>query len=77
MKFMRILWPSFLMACVLEMFVFNIVDPSTLVWFGHAIDASRLGAYTVGFFIFWTVTALSSGLTLLLCASAAEVNERS
>ena len=60
-------WPSFLMAGVLEALVFAVVDPSSLHWFGgEAIDWSAQAIYTVSFFIFWLVLALTGALTRLL-----------
>jgi len=62
-----ILWPSFLMAGVLEMLVFAVVDPSSLHWFGaEPIDWSRSAVYSVTFFIFWAVIAISGAITRLL-----------
>lgn len=74
-RFMWIAWPSFLMAGVIEMLVFALVDPHDLHWFGHALDLSSQGIYTLCFFAFWLVTALSSALTALLAMPPAEVNE--
>lgn len=75
---MTVLWPSFLMAGVLEMLTFAVVDPGSLHWFGGPpIDWSPLAVYTVTFFIFWGVIAVGSALTLLLGAPAQEVNEPS
>jgi len=74
-RLMWIAWPSFLMACVVEMLVFAMVDPQDLNWFGHPLAISRQGIYTLSFFVFWLVTALSSGLTALLAMPPAEVNE--
>lgn len=62
-----IAWPSFLMAGVLEALVFALIDPSDLSWFGAApIELSRQAIYTLGFLIFWCVTALAASLSLLL-----------
>lgn len=73
---LTILWPSFLMAGVLEMLVFVVVDPSELRWFGgEAVQLSRQGVYTVTFLIFWAVISLSGALTALLGMSADEINE--
>jgi hypothetical protein len=71
---MWIAWPAFLMAGVLEVLVFGLVDPQDLQWFGHPIELSRQGVYTVTFFLFWAVTSVSSGLTTLLSMSPFEVN---
>ncbi|NIM43652.1 MAG: hypothetical protein GTN84_20650 [Hydrogenophaga sp.] len=59
-------WPSFLMAGVLEMLVFAVVDPSELHWQGGALDWSRPAVYTLAFFVFWAVIALSSALSVWL-----------
>jgi hypothetical protein len=75
---MTVLWPSFLMAGVLEMLTFAVVDPGSLHWFGGSpIDWPPLAVYTVTFFIFWGVIAVGSGLTQLLSASAQDINQPS
>lgn len=71
---MWILWPSFLLAGVLEMLVFSVVDPNDLHWPGMFQGLSRQAIYTLGFFVFWVGTALSSALTVLLALNASEVN---
>jgi hypothetical protein len=73
---LQILWPAFLMAAVLEMMLFAVVDPGDLRWFGGApIDWPRQAIYTVTFLIFWGVMAVSGALTAVLTRSDAEVNE--
>ena len=70
-KLMWIAWPAFLVAGLLEMLVFALVDPQDLHGFGgQAIELSRLGLYTLAFFAFWGITMLSSALTLLLATSS-------
>lgn len=69
---MGIAWPAFLLAAVLEMLVFAMVDPGDLHWFGHPLDWSRQAVYTVAFFVFWGVTAVSSALTALLVIRKSE-----
>lgn len=62
-------WPSFVMAGVLEMMVFAVVDPSSLTWFGaEPIGWSNNAVYTVTFLIFWAVIATSGAITQLLAA---------
>lgn len=62
-----VLWPSFLTAGVATAIFFANLDPEALraatfpSW-----EISRMAGYTVGFFMFWAVTALSSAVTLLL-----------
>ena len=73
-RIMWVVWPSFLMAGVLEILVFAMVDPQQLHWFGQSVQLSRQGIYTVTFFVFWLVTMLSSALTALLAVAPLEVN---
>jgi hypothetical protein len=62
-----VLWPAFVMAGVLEMLVFAVVDPGSLHWFGaEPIAWSRSAVYSVTFFIFWGVISTSTAITLLL-----------
>lgn len=64
---MLVLWPSFLMAGVLEMLTFAVVDPGSLRWFGaEPIGWSLSAIYSVTFFIYWGVIATSTAITLLL-----------
>ncbi len=73
-RLMWIAWPAFLMAGVLEVLVFGMVDPQDLQWFGHPLELSRQGVYSLAFFVFWGIAMLSSGLTTLLAMSPFEVN---
>jgi hypothetical protein len=73
-RIMWIVWPSFLMAGVIEILVFAMVDPQDIHWFGQTLQMSRQGIYTVAFFVFWLVTMLSSALTALLAITPADVN---
>ena len=54
-RMMWIAWPAFLVAAILEVIVFGMVDPQDMHWFGHPIEISRQGVYTVAFFVFWAV----------------------
>jgi hypothetical protein len=74
-KLMWIAWPAFLVAGLLEMLVFAMVDPQDLHWFGQPLELSRQGVYTLAFFVFWGVTMLSSALTTLLALSPFELNQ--
>lgn len=73
---MWIAWPAFLLAGVMEMLVFAMVDPHNLHWFGRPLDLSREAVYTLAFFVFWLLTIASSALTTLLALSPFEVNRR-
>jgi hypothetical protein len=73
LRAMHILWPSFLMAGVLEAMVFAVVDPGELHWFGGpAIEWSRQAVYSVTFAIFWWVISLAGALSALLAAEPPE-----
>ncbi len=73
-RLMWIAWPAFLVAGVLEMLVFAVVDPADLHWFDQPLEVSRTGVYTIAFFVFWAMTMASSALTSLLSMSPFEVN---
>lgn len=62
-----VLWPSFLMAGVLEALVFAVVDPSDLRWFGvESITWPLTAIYSVTFLIFWVGVAMAGAITQLL-----------
>lgn len=64
---MGIAWPTFLTAALLEMLVFAMVDPGDLHGLGgQPLEGSRQMVYTVAFFVFWAVTALSGALSVWL-----------
>jgi hypothetical protein len=64
---LQILWPAFLMAGVLEIGVFALVDPSDLHWLGGApLDISRQAVYTLAFLVFWGIIAVAGAITALL-----------
>lgn len=73
-RLMGIAWPAFLVAAVLEMVVFALVDPSDLHWFGSPLALSREAVYTLAFFVFWGLTMASSALTTLLALPSSELN---
>ncbi|MBI5611934.1 MAG: hypothetical protein HY942_02530 [Gammaproteobacteria bacterium] len=62
-KIIAILWPSFLMAGVATVLFFTAFDPALILAHTAFADVPRLGAYTVGFFLFWLLTASSCLLT--------------
>ncbi len=70
-----IAWPAFLVAAVLELMVFAVLDPEMLTLFGKPAGWSRQAVYTVTFLIFWVMMMVSSGLTMLLAVSPFELNQ--
>ena len=72
---LRILWPSFMFAGVLEAMVFAVIDPRDLRGFGGTpIGWTPLAIYSITFFIFWIVISGAGALTALLSLTADEVN---
>ena len=61
-----ILWPGFVMAIPAVGIVFSLIDPADIHLLGRPLEASRLGAYTLGFLFFWGVGVASSALTCFL-----------
>ena len=73
---LRILWPAFLVAGVLETLVFAVFDPQEMRWFGGPlIGWSPLAIYSLTFFIFWGAIATAGALTALLTLTADEINQ--
>ena len=72
---LRILWPAFLVAGVLEMLIFAVFDPQEMRWFGGPlIGWSPLTIYSITFLIFWGAIATAGALTALLTLTAEEIN---
>ena len=63
-KCIAILWPSFLVAIVASGLFFSAFDPDDLYPFGERAEISRLGFYSIGFLLFWLVSAISGIGTL-------------
>lgn len=57
-----VLWPSFLTAGLATVLFFAAFDPHQLLVTTHYAEAGRLAVYSVGFFLFWVLTALSCWL---------------
>jgi hypothetical protein len=62
------------MACAAELAFFAVFDPTDLHLFGVPIQADRMPVYTIGFFAFWAIGAVSSALTVFLAQSPFEVD---
>jgi hypothetical protein len=67
-----IAWPSFIAAAIAEMVWFALFDPADVAGGAHTL--SRTTVYSIAFFAFWGLMAVSSGLTWLLQRSADEIN---
>jgi hypothetical protein len=60
-KVIAVLWPSFLVAGIETIVFFTIFDPLN-VFIDYNI--TRLGAYSIGFFLFWVFAIIPCILTL-------------
>ncbi len=67
-----VLWTSFLSASVASVLGFAAVDPQLLRDAGPRIfdNLNREAGYALGFFFFWAIGALASGLTVFMVRSA-------
>ncbi len=59
-----VLWLSFLMAGVATGAFFSAIDPLELKYCVSFPEVSRTAAYSIGFFLFWLLTASSSLLSV-------------
>jgi hypothetical protein len=69
-----VLWPSFLVAAFAEMVFFAAIDPGEITLFGNPLDLTPTATYSVFFFFFWAMGAMTSGLTCFLQKSPFELN---
>lgn len=76
LRWIQILWPSFLVAGLAEMIFFTVIDPQELYLFGEPVHYSPLATYSVGFIGFWLVCAASSLSTVFFQRTAEEINQR-
>lgn len=59
-----VLWPSFLFAGLATIVFFALIDPLVMLDCQGVPPLSRTGAYSLGFFLFWLLTAAASASTL-------------
>ena len=68
-KAISVLWPSFATAIVASGIFFSAFNPRELIPFNLDVEVSPLAAYTIGFFIFWSLGIVSSLGTLYFTIS--------
>jgi hypothetical protein len=73
-RFIWILWPSFIVAAFANGVFFTVFDPHELIAFGEPVTGSRIAIYSIGFFAFWAVTAASNAMSSYLQRTSVEVN---
>jgi len=62
-KVIAVLWPSFIVAGVATILFFTAFDPEAILEASGYRPVGRLGGYSIGFFLFWLVTASACLLT--------------
>ena len=66
-----VVWISFLSAAIGTMVFFALFDPVDLSGiFDESLDIGRNAGYAVGFFFFWMLCAICSGVTAFLVRTA-------
>lgn len=73
-NWIKLLWLSFFTAVLGESAFFAIIDPQQLYLFGEPVAWSPMLVYSAGFFMFWSLTALTAALVALLQKPGEEVN---
>lgn len=74
-KWINLLFLSFFTATLGEFFFFAFIDPQTLYLLGQPVVWPPLMVYSVGFFMFWALTALTAVLVTLMAKPGEQVNE--
>lgn len=76
LKWINILWQSFMTAALGELVFFVIIDPQELYLMGEPVRWSPMAVYSVGFFMFWSLTVLTAALVVFMQTPASEVDRR-
>ena len=73
-KWIQLLMLSFFTAILGETVFFAVIDPQLLYLFGEPVAWSPMVVYSMGFFMFWSLTALTAGLVALMLKPGEAVN---
>ena len=71
-RVVAILWPSFIMAGIATVLFTTAFDPAVIF---IDYDISRLGSYTVCFFLFWSLGAITAALTCYFLKPCETINK--
>lgn len=77
-KIIAVFWPSFLTAGLATILFFTAFDPQLLMEVSGYGHISRMAGYTIGFFLFWILTASTCALTCYFqrpCHTPGNTNE--
>lgn len=75
LKWIQILWPSFLVAGLGTVIFFTVVDPQQLFLFGKIVEYTPIATYSIAFFGFWLLCAASSLATVFFQSGKEEIND--
>lgn len=62
-RIIAVMWPSFLTSGAATGVFFTLFDPLELMLLLGQPDYSRMAVYSIGFFAFWLLTAITCALT--------------
>ncbi|MFV9615039.1 MAG: hypothetical protein ACNYZG_03730 [Gammaproteobacteria bacterium] len=71
-RVVAILWPSFITAGIATVLFTTAFDPAFIF---SDYDISRLGVYTICFFMFWSLGAITSAATCYFLKPCATINK--
>ncbi len=71
-----VLWISFLMAGAATGAFFSAIDPMELKYCVTFPEVSRTAAYSIGFFLFWLLTASSSLIAVFFVYPTKELEDK-
>ena len=73
-KWINLLALSFFSAVLAETVFFTIIDPQQLYLLGEPVSWEPIAVYSVGFFMFWSLTFTNAALVAWLQKPGDEVN---
>lgn len=76
-RFITVMWLSFVMAGIATGAFFSAIDPLELKYCVDFPEVSRTAAYSIGFFLFWLLTASSSLLAVFFIYPTKETDKNS
>lgn len=75
LKWINILWQSFMTAVLGELVFFVFIDPQELYLMGEPVHWSPMAVYSVGFLMFWSLTALTAALAVFMQKPGSAANQ--
>jgi hypothetical protein len=75
-RIVTVLWLSFVMAGIATGAFFSVIDPLELKYCVSFPEVSRTAAYSIGFFLFWLLTASSSLVAVFFLYPTKEIDQQ-